>query len=219
MKQLYFTSQTLEQKAWKMRQSLEKFQRPREWQLEPSRSALLVLDMQDYFLDATSHAFIPSAGAILPGVKALIQAYAQNGLPVVFTQHINDRQDAGLMATWWRDLITPQSPYKDITVELDTSTGIVIQKSQYDAFYKTPLEHLLRDRGVSQVLITGVMTNLCCETTARSAFVRGFEVLFLIDGTATYNEDFHQATLVNLSHGFAVPVLCKEILSALKKMT
>ena len=60
-------------------------------------------------------------------------------------------------------------------------------------------------------MIAGVLTHLCCETTARSAFVRGFKVFFTVDGTATYYEDFHRATLLNLSHGFAVPVLVDDI--------
>jgi len=51
--------------------------------------------------------------------------------------------------------------------------------------------------------------------TARSAFMRGFEVFFTIDGTATYNEGFHQATLLNLAHGFAKPVLVSELLARL----
>jgi len=59
------------------------------------------------------------------------------------------------------------------------------------------------------------MAHLCCETTARSAFVKGFEVVFVIDGTATYNKDFYISTLLNLSHGFAIPVLTEEILNLL----
>jgi isochorismate hydrolase len=58
------------------------------------------------------------------------------------------------------------------------------------------------------------MTHLCCETTARSAFMRGFEVFFTIDGTATYNEEHHWAALLNLAHGFATPVLVDEVVSA-----
>jgi len=65
------------------------------------------------------------------------------------------------------------------------------------------------------VVICGVMTHLCCETTARSAFMRGFEVFFTVDGTATYTEAFHRASLLNLSHGFAVPVLVENILEKL----
>jgi bifunctional isochorismate lyase / aryl carrier protein len=59
------------------------------------------------------------------------------------------------------------------------------------------------------------MTHLCCETTARSAFTHGFEVFFTIDGTATYNERFHIATLLNLSHGFALAVLVEEVIEML----
>ncbi len=57
---------------------------------------------------------------------------------------------------------------------------------------------------VEQLVIGGVMAHLCCETTARAAFVRGYEVFFLIDGTATYTEEFHTGTLRNLAHGFSV---------------
>ena len=92
---------------------------------------------------------------------------------------------------------------------------MVIEKSQYDAFHQTRLEEMLLERRISQVIVCGVMTHLCCETTARSAFMRGFEVFFAIDGTATYNEAFHRATLLNLAHGFAAPVLIEEIIAAL----
>ncbi|MCP4152595.1 MAG: isochorismatase family protein, partial [bacterium] len=69
---------------------------------------------------------------------------------------------------------------------------------------------------ITRVIITGVMTHLCCETTARSAFVRNFEVYFTIDATATYNREFHKSTLLNLSHGFASPVLTSDILNLMK---
>ena len=69
------------------------------------------------------------------------------------------------------------------------------------------------------MVVSGVMTHLCCETTARSAFVRGFEVFFLIDGTATYNKEHHLATLLNLSHGFANLVLSGEIFVALDHLS
>ena len=90
-------------------------------------------------------------------------------------------------------------------------TRRVIKKTQYDGFYQTPLEDILREKGISQLVITGVMSHLCCETTARTAFVRGFTVFFPIDGTATYNEDFHWATFLNLSHGFVIPLLIEDL--------
>ena len=215
MKQTYFTSESIQQKAGDMLAELVDFRQKRARQFMPEVSALLVLDMQKYFLQADSHAYIPSAPAIIPGINRLIQSYAGQGLPVVFTQHVNTPRDARMMGNWWYDEITESSSLSQITAELDSSRGILLRKSQYDAFYQTDLAELLRARAVKQVVICGVMTHLCCETTARSAFVRGFEVFFTIDGTATYGENFHRATLLNLGHGVATLVLVDEILTQL----
>ena len=215
MKESYFSADTIRAKASQMRQQIQAGMKKRDTRYDADQSALLVLDMQSYFLSPASHAFIPSSAAILPGICDLIQAYTARRRPVIFTRHLNTPQDAGQMALWWRDLITVEHPFSQIVPELDTSAGMVIPKCQYDAFYGTSLEKGLRNWGVSQVVICGVMTHLCCETTARSAFTRGFDVLFTVDGTATYNESFHCATLLNLAHGFATLVLVDEIKKAI----
>ena len=189
------------------------FPRPRQ-KLDLARSALLILDMQDFFLDVDSHAYIPSAQDILPRLGVLRERYANLGLPLVWTRHLNTDTDSANMSRWWRDIINKEHPLSEITSSLDTSYGEYIEKTQYDAFYKTDLEAYLRECDVEQVVISGVMTHLCCETTARSAFVRGFEVFFLIDGTAAYNEDYHRATLRNLGYGFANLLLCDEVTRA-----
>ena len=184
----------------------------------PTSSALLVLDMQRYFLDPDCHAFIPSATAIIPGILKLCDSFHKSGAPVYFTRHVNTARNAGRMADWWSDMLDDENPGSAIVDELSEHLhgSSVILKSQYDAFHGTSLESELRFSEVRQVVITGVMTHLCCETTARSAFMRGFEVFFTIDGTATCNRKFHDATLLNLSHGFAYPVLCGEILDAME---
>jgi isochorismate hydrolase len=179
--------------------------------LNLAKSALLVLDMQLFFLEKSSHAFVPSGPAILPGIQRLVSVFEEKKRPVFFTRHLNSPTDSGLMSVWWQDLILETAPASRIVPQLDGPNRVVICKGQYDAFYKTDLESRLHSAGVSQVVVTGVMTHLCCETTARSAFTRGFEVFFAIDGTATYNEQFHRATLINLSHGFAKAVLVDEI--------
>jgi isochorismate hydrolase len=177
------------------------------------RSALLVLDVQEYFLRPTSHAFIPSAPAILPNLQLLITNYRAANRPIIFTRHLNTDADAAMMSRWWRDVIRADAPDSVLSPALDTSAGVIIEKSQYDAFYRTQLDDVLRERGVEQVVVTGVMTHLCCETTARSAFTRGFEVFFCVDGTATYTEEVHRSSLLNLSHGFAVPVLSSHVVT------
>jgi len=181
----------------------------------PRQSALLVLDMQEYFLDPASHAFVPSGRSIIPGIQKLVTAYSQMNMPVIFTKHINTHQDAGMMSSWWSELIVETDPLSELSGQLKMTNASVIKKCQYDAFFNTDLEEMLVSKSVTHVVICGVMTHLCCETTARSAFMRGFDVWFAVDGTATYNKDFQRATLRNLSHGFATPVLVDEVLTAL----
>jgi isochorismate hydrolase len=208
----YFTPETIRAQSRAMLDALASFRAHHaDILFRPERAALLVLDMQGYFLREGSHAFIPSAPAVIPNLQLLITNYYAANRPIIFTRHVNTDEDAGMMSRWWKDVLRADSPDSAIVAALDTSKGIVIQKTQYDAFYNTSLEETLRGRGAEQIVVTGVMTHLCCETTARSAFVRGFEVFFCIDGTATYSEEVHRSTLLNLSHGFAVPVACREI--------
>jgi len=213
-KERYFTPDNIGGKASEMLSEVKALRERHKQTLRPEHSALLILDMQRYFLEESSHAFIPAARAIIPGIVRLIDSCSQKGLPIIFTRHLNTDADAGMMSAWWRELIREDNTLNKIAPELDTSNGVVLEKSQYDAFHETSLEEMLRERRVSQVIVCGVMTHLCCETTARAAFVRGLEVFFAIDGTATYSEAFHRATLLNLAHGFAVPVLIEEIVDA-----
>ena len=64
---------------------------------------------------------------------------------------------------------------------------------------------------MKEVIVTGVMTNLCCETTARDAFIRGFRVFFSTDATATINAELHEATLKNMAYGFAYLLDCQRL--------
>ena len=216
MKQAYFTPENIGKKARDMLAKASSIRRrPVPLTLSPN-TALLVLDMQEYFLVSDSHAFIPGAPAIFPLVQKLIDFFSYRELPVIYTQHINTNEDAGMMDEWWRNLIVESNPLNQITDQLTLVSKDVIRKSQYDAFYQTILKERLIEQNITDVVVTGVMTHLCCETTARSAFVNGFKVWFTVDGTATYNQDFHQATLTNLSHGFAIPVLVNEVVLGLR---
>jgi isochorismate hydrolase len=213
MKTAYFAPETIHSKAKAMLARIRQNRKARP--LYSQRAALVVLDMQEFFLEPTNHAYVPSAPAIIPNLQKLIAVFHQRQRPVVFTQHINTVENAAAMASWWHDLITIENPLGDITSQLDTAGHLTLVKTQYDAFYQTELEAILKKQGVTQVVITGVMTHLCCETTARSAFMRGLDVFFVIDGTATYNEAHHQASVLNLAHGFATLLSTSDILTTL----
>lgn len=223
MKEQYFAPGSIKKESLALLEDIQSLVRVKNPSLipgsTPGTSALLVLDMQRFFLDPQSHAFIPSAPAIVPGILKLRKMFVDNDMPVIYTRHVNTPADGGLMNFWWCDLIRPGNPLSLLIEELPAPLDGTLDKTRYDAFLYTGLEERLKQMGVRQVIITGVMTHLCCESTARSAFMRDFEVLFAIDGTATYNRQFHHSTLLNLAHGFAVPLLVEDIMEKMAKKT
>ena len=215
MKKLeYFTEATIGENAKSMYQKLDGQFDLHKDQLIPQKAALLILDMQNFFHDSQSHAFIPSAKTIIKPIQTLADLFIQNNLPIIITKHINTKDNAKQMDSWWRDILTEDSEFSQLITQFDIPQAKLIVKSQYDAFYNTNLNELLQKSKIEQVIITGVMTHLCCETTARSAFVQGYYVFFPIDGTATYNEEFHFATLTNMAHGFADIALIENLIQA-----
>ncbi len=217
LKEIYFHQDTFEKDVSFLLEELRnKPLRRKTWDAEIRFSALIVTDMQNYFLSPGSHSFIPSAGAIVHNINKLIRFFHCNERPVIFTRHINDNQNSGSMAWWWNDLVKASSSFAEITDEIDPKSDRVIVKSQYDAFYSTGLDELLVSYQVQYPVFCGVMTNLCCETSVRSAFVRGFRPVLPIDATATYLREMHLATFRNLSFGFSPVLTTTEVIEKLR---
>ena len=182
----------------------------------PEGSALLVLDMQGYFVDPGARALIPSAPDIVQVISRLAGVFETVGAPVVFTRHLDVKGEAGMMERWWGGLICREDPLSEIWHELEPEGREILDKSKYDAFLGTGLDGRLRDAGVERLVIAGVMTHLCVETTVRSAFMRDYEVFVTVDATATYNRELFDGSLRAMAHGFAVPVGSRSILEAFK---
>lgn len=187
-------------------------------QFVPTGSALLVIDMQGQFLRRSSPSYLPDGEEIVDNVAALIAGFRQSPLPVVFTRHaLAKKEPSGAMGRWWRDTIRDGDPMADIVPRLQPLAGEkVIRKSRYSAFVGTSLDRTLRKDNVSRLVVTGVMTHLCCDTTTRDAFMRGYDVFFVVDGTASRNEDLHMSSIKALADGFAIPVTTKEVLRWLR---
>ncbi|OQX94738.1 hypothetical protein B6I21_09060 [candidate division KSB1 bacterium 4572_119] len=189
----------------------------REFKLNRDRLGLIIVDMQEYFLKEMSHAFVPSAFKLIGKIIQLINTCKRFNIPIIFTKHINTKSNAGQMKRWWKNVIEKEDPLSEIHHMLDTNNCTIIEKTQYDPFYKTDLEKILNSQKVEQIIVCGVMTNLCCETVVRSSFVRGYEPFLPIDLTAAYNYAFHLSTIINLSFGFSVPSLSDQIFQAIEK--
>ena len=185
----------------------------------PKDSTLLVIDMQKYFLDESSHAYIPLGSAILENIRKLVTAFQAIDRPVLYTRHaLLEDEPAGMMDRWWDDVIRVGDPLSEIAPELvPTSDNGVIRKTRYNAFIGTSLEEKLRATRTEALVITGVMTHLCCESTARDAFMRDYSVYFVVDGTATSSEDLHLSSLKTLTDGFATPATTEEVLSWMRE--
>lgn len=185
--------------------------RERKALMDPRHAALLVIDMQNYFGQITQ--------PVLGNILNVIQSCHQKKIPIIFTQHghKDPAQDGGELKEWWGQVILEGTEdWKFIPEIKIESKDIVLPKKRYSAFYETDLDSILRSRGIQDLIISGVMTNLCCETTARDAFMRDYRVFFLIDGTATGKDDHHLATLKNLGFGFAYLITCDELIENLK---
>jgi isochorismate hydrolase len=178
---------------------------------KPDRCALLVIDMQRYFLSI--------ARPILENVMSVVKACQSRGIITIFTRHGHKdvSKDGGMLRKWWGDLIEYGSKDWELIDSLKPAdTDKIVDKNRYSVFQRTGLEERLKRNEIEELIITGVMTNCCCETTARDAFVKDFRVFFVSDATATANDELHIASLKNLAYGFAhilsTEQLCRHLL-------
>jgi len=179
---------------------------------KPGRCALLVIDMQQYFLSI--------ATPVLGNVLSIIEACRSKGILIMFTRHGHREvsEDGGMLAEWWGDLIERGSKDWELIKPLKPAdVDGIIDKNRYSVFHGTGLDENLKSRKIDELIITGVMTNCCCETTARDAFVRDYRVFFVSDATATVNDELHVASLKNLAFGFAYIVSTGQLCGYLSK--
>ena len=190
-----------------------------EMKLKKSKAALLVIDMQRFFLDPESSGFACGGVAILPTIQRVIAAFRKAGRPVIYTRHVHhpDGSDAGILGWWWDGMCIEGSPESEVHEKIAPLPGEkVVLKHRYSAFYNTDLETVLRCLQIEDLVVSGVMTNLCCETTARDAYLRDYRVFLLADGTGTVCEEMHLATLINLAFGFAFVTTASKIVQDLR---
>lgn len=206
--------------------------RPFEFQLEPKKTALIVIDMQRDFVEPggfgeTLGNDVTRLQAIIPTTAALIAGFRKAGLTIVHTRecHRPDLADCppakkdrgnpklriGDPGPMGRILISGE-PGADIVPELYPQEGeIVIDKPGKGAFYATPLGDMLKERGITQLVFAGVTTEVCVQTTMREANDRGYECLLAEDATESYFPEFKKAAIDMMTAqgaivGWAAPV-------------
>jgi len=179
---------------------------------KPGRCALMVIDMQRYFFSI--------ATPILENVLSIIEACRSKGIGIIFTRHGHRdvSEDGGMLAEWWGDQIDYGSKDWELIKALKPSdTDIIVDKNRYSVFHGTGFDEIFKLQKIDELIIAGVMTNCCCETTARDAFVRDYRVFFVSDATATVNDELHVASLKNLAFGFSYIVSTEQLCGYLSK--
>ncbi|HEY9768542.1 MAG TPA: isochorismatase family cysteine hydrolase [Coleofasciculaceae cyanobacterium] len=181
-----------------------------------NRVALVIIDMQRDFLESGGFAEalgneISQLQKIVPTVKEILDTFRDRALPIFHTVegHQRDLSDCppsklqrgksklkiGNMGAMGRILILGE-PGNDIISELQPLPNeIVIAKPGKGAFYQTSLESQLQKKGITHLIVTGVTTEVCVQTTMREANDRGYECLLVEDATASYFPEFKQSTL------------------------
>jgi isochorismate hydrolase len=187
---------------------------------KPQTSALLVIDMQQYFCNPSSHAYFKDSTTIIPNIHQLIKNYRQQFLPVLFTRYaLLQTENPGAMGRWWNDVLYDDNKMSSIIDALcRLPQEPVIRKTQYSAFFETDLDKILKGHHVTSIVITGVLTHLCCETTARDAFMRNYDIFFVSDATASDSKTLHSASLATLSDGFATILTTNEVCAWIKAL-
>lgn len=186
-----------------------------DFALVPSRTALLDIDMQSCFVEG-SPLSSPQGLVVVDRINSLAEVCRNAGILVVHTRSWmrRDGSNLGVMGELVPPLITSLVTEGSPTAELHSSLvvddrDLILNKPRYGAFHGTDLDVILGVREIDTVIITGIHTNICCETTAREAAQRDFRVFFLSDGTATQDmggvpaEDLHKATCASMGMVFA----------------
>ncbi|HZL64955.1 MAG TPA: isochorismatase family cysteine hydrolase [Thermoleophilia bacterium] len=158
------------------------------YDLRHRQVALLVIDVQGEYFDEDGPAYVEHARDIIGNVNRLIDAFRAQGLPIVLVKHEHraDGSDAGRMGDFSgvdeEDSFVEGTPRVELIPELHAEPrDVVVVKRRYSAFRGTDLEAVLHTARTRAVVICGLMTSFCCETTARDAHGRDYEVLFAAD--------------------------------------
>lgn len=162
-----------------------------KFDINPKKTALLIIDMQNAFLKPGCKMALPAGRALIPKLKELIQACRNHEIPIIFAKHVlrEDGSDEGIGSEFppGKICLTGTEDIEFYEEIRPRKSDIIVEKRRYSAFFSTDLDLVLRCKRVDTLIIGGVVTHMCCDTTARDARMRDYKVIFLSDGTATYS--------------------------------
>jgi len=185
------------------------------WDLDPSRAAVLVHDLQRYFLRPYAPGCAALRGALDATARVLAAARAA-GVPVFYTAQDGDHSDRGLQGDLWGGGMSATPEHTEIVPEVAPAPGdTVLVKKRYSAFAKSPLAEQLTERGRDQLVITGVYAHIGVTATAFDAFQREVHPFVVADGVADFGPEQHARALDQVAGCCGVVALADDVVAAL----
>ena len=179
--------------------------------LDPAKSALVVVDMQNAFmLPGVAHSLCPMAEKIVPNINRLAKAVRETGGTVYWIKTTFTQEALRSWSTYFA-MVSPARVAKRIEALTADSLGHqlwggldvrpqdpIVEKNRFSAFIQgsSDLAGALRARGLDTILVTGTVTNVCCESTARDAMMLDFKTIMVTDGNAAATDEDHNASLI-----------------------
>lgn len=180
--------------------------------LDPRKTALLVVDMQNAFLmPGVAHSLCPMAQEIVPNINRLAQAVRETGGAVVWIKTTFTPETLKSWSTYYEmsrpeqnakraEALAAGSTGHELWAALDVRAGdLMVEKKRFSAFIQgsSNLADVLRERGIDTVVVTGTVTGVCCESTARDAMMMNFKTIMVTDGNAAMTDEDHNTSLAN----------------------
>lgn len=168
-----------------------------QWAFEPPRAALLIHDMQDYFLNFWGENS-PMIQQVVENIARLRRYCKAQGVPVFYTAQPNEQSDAdrALLNDMWGPGLNKHPDQQKVVAALAPDAGDhVLVKWRYSAFHRSPLEETLHEMGRDQLIICGVYAHIGCLTTATDAFMRNIKPFMVADALADFTREEHMMAL------------------------
>lgn len=172
--------------------------------LDPAKTAVIVIDMINEFCKPGGRMVLPGYETLMPQQKALVAAARANGVPVIWvvdSHRKNMRRDRewvkrtphGIENTWATQVIDDLEPQDD---------DITVIKHRYSAFFQTDLDLVLKDMLIEQIVVFGVVTNICVRSTVHDGFFLGYDIVVPHDACAATGPREHVSTLYDIATHF-----------------
>ena len=188
-----------------------------DWAFEPARAALLIHDMQEYFLNFWGDDS-EMMETVVANIAALRDFCKKNGIPVYYTAQPKEQsdEDRALLNDMWGPGLTRSPEQQRVIAALaPDDADTVLVKWRYSAFHRSPLEQMLKESGRNQLIITGVYAHIGCMTTATDAFMRDIKPFFVADALADFSRDEHLMSLKYVAGRSGRVVMTDELLPSI----